>query len=80
MWHHPPVLRIIVNTMRKDRVLGPAYGVILLASITFAAVYFTTELVAYNDSYFYSLVGQVDRAIEEAYGAAVVTEGAAQPR
>lgn len=60
--------------MRKDRILGPAYGVMLLASVTFAAVYFTTELVEFNDNYFYTLVGGIDRAIEEAYGAAVVTE------
>lgn len=74
MWQQQPVRRIIVNTMRKDRVLGPAYGVILLASITFAAVYFTTELVEFNDRYFYSLVSSIDGAIEEAYGAAVVND------
>lgn len=55
--------------MHKERPLGPGYGVILLASITLAAVYFTTEFVEYHDDYFHTLIGKVDQAIEEAYGA-----------
>lgn len=56
--------------MGKDRALGPGYAVILLASMALAAVYFTTEFVDYNETYFHTLIGKVDQAISEAYGEA----------
>lgn len=54
--------------MGKDRTLGPGYAVMLLASMALAAVYFTTEFVDYNETYFHTLIGKVDQAISEAYG------------
>lgn len=54
--------------MGKDRELGVGYGVVLLASIALASVYFTTQMLDYHETYFHTLIGKVDQALVEAFG------------
>ena len=59
--------------MGKDKPLGPGLGVILLASIVLACVYWTTKFIENQDAYFYGFVGKMDRAIDEAYSNSIQT-------
>lgn len=54
--------------MGKEKHIGPGLGVVLLASIVLASVYFTSRAAQENDSYYYQLSQRMDRAIAEAYG------------
>mgnify|MGYP003393668215 CR=1 FL=1 len=54
--------------MGKDKIVGPGLGVALLASITFASVYWTSDFIGGQENYFHKFVGAMDSAIEDAYG------------
>ncbi len=56
--------------MGKDKILGPGFIVVLLASLTIGAVYWTTVIVEGNDNYFYVFSSKMDYAISQAYGRA----------
>lgn len=54
--------------MGKEKTIGPGLGVMLLASIVLASVYFAGRVVMAQDTYFYSFSSKMDKAISEAYG------------
>lgn len=60
--------------MPREKYLNPRYAVALLAAMTLAVIYFTSNFVDERIGYFKTLADRVDEAFEQAYGRATVTE------
>ncbi len=60
--------------MSHETDVGTGLGTLLLLSVVFASIYFTVRVTESEDIYYYSFVGRMDAAIDEAYGAAQIHE------
>ena len=56
--------------MGRDRNVGPGLGVLLLAALTFGAVFWTAKFTEAEDTRIYKIVDAMDYLMEQAYGAA----------
>ena len=54
--------------MGRDRDVGPGLSIILLASITIGAVYWTGTIVGSNNTYYETFTNAMQQAIDSAYG------------